>query len=198
MVRYGEKTVLDLDNHFLHEGLPQRHLNAVLPAPRLPAGSRGELAIPADFDYNQTLLDLLGHPDIASKEAVIRLYDHEVQGGTLVKPLTGPDNDGPSDACVIRPLGTQGSQAIVLSAGINPEYGKLDPYQMAVNVLDEAMRNAVAVGADPQRMAILDNFCWGDPLKPPSPGGPGGGCQRLPGWGRSLWHALHLRQGFLQ
>ncbi len=166
VIRYGEKTVLDLDNHFLHAGLPQRHLNALLPVPHLPAGSRGELAIPADFSYNQTLLNLLSHPDIASKEAVIRLYDHEVQGGTLVKPLTGPYHDGPSDACVIRPLGTQGSQAIVLSAGINPAYGKLDPYQMSVNVLDEALRNAVAVGADPQRMAVLDNFCWGDPLKP--------------------------------
>jgi phosphoribosylformylglycinamidine synthase II len=166
VIRYGEKTVLDLDNHFLHEGLPQRHLNAVLPTPRLAAGSCGELAIPADFSYNQTLLNLLSHPDIASKEAVIRLYDHEVQGGTLVKPLTGPYNDGPSDACVIRPLDTRGSQAIVLSAGINPEFGKLDPYQMSVNVLDEALRNAVAVGADPERMAVLDNFCWGDPLKP--------------------------------
>ena len=111
-------------------------------------------------------LDLLSHPNIASKENVIRIYDHEVQGGTLVKPLTGIYNDGPSDACVSDPLGVQGRTAIVLSAGINPEYGKLDPYQMAMNVMDEALRNAVAVGADPDHMAVLDNFCWGDPLKP--------------------------------
>ena len=167
VVRYGEKTVLDLDNHFLHEGIPQRHLNAVLPTPSIEAGCCGELVMPVDFSYPQTLLDLLGDPDIASKENVIRLYDHEVQGGTLVKPLTGPYHDGPSDACVIRPMGTQGSPAIVLSVGINPEYGKLDPYQMSINVLDEALRNAVAVGANPAHMAVLDNFCWGDPLKPP-------------------------------
>jgi phosphoribosylformylglycinamidine synthase subunit PurSL len=166
LIRYGEKTVLDLDNHFLHEGIPQRHLNALLPTPHMAAGSCGELVLPADFSYQQTLLDLLGQPDIASKESVIRLYDHEVQGGTLVKPLTGPYHDGPSDACVMRPLDTRGIQAIVLSAGINPEYGKLDPYQMSLNVLDEALRNAVAVGANPDRMAVLDNFCWGDPLKP--------------------------------
>jgi phosphoribosylformylglycinamidine synthase len=166
VVRHGEKTVLDLDNHFLHEGIPQRRLNAVLPIPLIAAGSCGELVMPADFSYHQTLLNLLGHPDIASKENVIRLYDHEVQGGTLVKPLTGPYNDGPSDACVIRPIETLGRQAIVLSAGINPEYGKLDPYQMSINVMDEALRNAVAVGADPGHTAILDNFCWGDPLKP--------------------------------
>lgn len=166
VVRNGEQTVLDLDNHFLHEGIPQRRLNAVLPTPLMVAGSCGELVMPADFSYDQALLNLLGHPDIASKENVIRLYDHEVQGGTLVKPLTGPYNDGPSDACAIRPIGTLGRQAIVLSAGINPEYGKLDPYQMSINVMDEALRNAVAVGADPGHTAILDNFCWGDPLKP--------------------------------
>jgi phosphoribosylformylglycinamidine synthase len=166
VVLYGEKKVLDLDNHFLHEGIPQRRLNAVFPTSLMAAGACGESVIPADLSYDQTLLDLLSHPDIASKENVIRLYDHEVQGGTLVKPLTGRYNDGPSDACVIRPIGAQGRQAIVLSAGINPEYGKLDPYQMAMNVMDEALRNAVAVGADPVHTAVLDNFCWGDPLKP--------------------------------
>ena len=166
VVRYGVKTVLDLDNHFLHEGIPQRHLNAELPTPAVAAGICGELVTPVDLSYPQTLLALLSQADIASKESVIRLYDHEVQGGTLVKPLTGPFNDGPSDACVIRPIGAQGRRAMVLSAGINPEYGKLDPYQMAINVLDEALRNAVAVGADPAHTAVLDNFCWGDPLKP--------------------------------
>ncbi len=166
VVRYCGETVLDLDNHFLHEGIPQRRLKAVLPAPSHPAGSRGMVSLPADFSYNQTLSQLLAHPNIASKERVIRIYDHEVQGGTIIKPLTGVKNDGPSDASVIRPAETQGRQAVVLSAGINPEYGKLDPYQMAINVIDEALRNAVAVGADPQRMAILDNFCWGDPTNP--------------------------------
>ena len=55
---------------------------------------------------------------------------------------------------------------MVLSNGINPEYGKRDTYKMAWSVIDEAIRNAVAVGADPDRIAILDNFCWGDPLRP--------------------------------
>jgi len=171
VVRYGEKTVLDLDNGFLHKGIPQRHLKAILPTPLVAAGVCGKLHLAADFSYDQTLLNLLAHPDIASKESVIRLYDHEVQGGTVVKPLTGLNNDGPSDACVIHPIETHGRQAVALSAGINPEYGKLDPYQMSINVIDEALRNAVAVGADPQHTAILDNFCWGDPLKPEILGG---------------------------
>jgi phosphoribosylformylglycinamidine synthase len=168
---YGQATVLDLDNHFVHKGLPQRRLNAVLPTPLSPAGSHGILTVPVHFDYNQTLLTLLSHPDIASKEQVIRLYDHEVQGGTVIKPLTGVMNDGPSDASLIRPRETRTRQAVVISNGINAEFGKLDPGQMAINVMDEAIRNAVAVGADPDRLAILDNFCWGDPLNPATLGG---------------------------
>lgn len=123
------------------------------------------------IDPATLLLQLLAHPNIASKADVIRIYDHEVQGGTVVKPLTGALNDGPSDACVIKPIGTRGTRGIVLSCGINPEFGKEDPYRMAASVVDEAIRNAVAVGADPDRIALLDNFCWGDPLRPETLGG---------------------------
>ncbi len=84
----------------------------------------------------------------------------------MVKPLTGVEQDGPSDACVLKPLGAQGRAGIAIASGINPEYGKRDAYSMAMSVVDEAIRNAVAVGADPERIAILDNFCWGDPLRP--------------------------------
>ena len=98
------------------------------------------------------------------------MYDHEVQGGTVVKPLTGVEADAPSDAAVIKPIGTRGVKGIVLSNGINPEFGKLDAYKMAWSVMDEAIRNAVAVGADPDRIAVLDNFCWGDPLRPETMG----------------------------
>ena len=101
---------------------------------------------------------------------MIRIYDHEVQGGTVIKPLTGIEADAPSDAAVIKPIGTRGVKGIVLSNGINPEYGKRDAYKMVWSVIDEAIRNAVAVGADPDRIAILDNFCWGDPLRPETMG----------------------------
>jgi phosphoribosylformylglycinamidine synthase len=201
VVRYGERLVLDLDNTFLHEGLPQRQMTATLPArgrfsgwrlngPHPPAPSpvedhdRGRGATEtgrlesekptperraggsAAPDYADVLLRLLQHPNIASKADVIRSYDHEVQGGTVVKPLTGAANDGPADGVVIRPLGTRGPRGLVLANGLNPEYGKRDPYRMAVSVVDEAMRNAVAAGADPGRIALLDNFCWGDPRRP--------------------------------
>jgi phosphoribosylformylglycinamidine (FGAM) synthase-like enzyme len=84
--------------------------------------------------------------------------------------LTGVEMDAPSDAAVIKPIGTRGLKGIVLSNGINPEYGKRDAYKMALAVVDEAVRNAIAVGADPCRIAILDNFCWGDPLRPETMG----------------------------
>jgi len=163
VVRYNGSPVLDLANAFLHDGLPQRRLSTAPPAVWEP--TPGPFLKGGDVNVAQVLLELLAHPNIASKAATIRIYDHEVQGGTRVKPLTGRENDGPSDAAVIKPLGTRGTTGIVLSNGLNPEYGKLDAFRMAVSAVDEAVRNAVAVGADPQRIAILDNFCWGNPLR---------------------------------
>jgi phosphoribosylformylglycinamidine synthase len=161
-VRYDGSVVLDLDNEFLHEGIPQRQLKARIEQPSSVSKNADRLS---PIDANATLLQLLSHPNIASKSAVIRIYDHEIQGGTAVKPLTGVEDDAPSDATVLKPIGTKGLKAIVLSNGINPEYGKRAAYKMAWAVIDEAVRNAVAVGADPGRIAILDNFCWGDPLR---------------------------------
>ncbi len=160
VVRCSGRIVLDLHNDLLYEGLPRRQLRAQIPRPE--ASPRPGVPL----DLRDTLLRLLAHPNIASKADVIRLYDHEVQGGTVLKPLTGLMNDGPSDACVLKPRGTRGKRGIVLSCGINPERGKYDPYRMAVSAVDEAIRNAVAAGADPDRIALLDNFCWGDPKQP--------------------------------
>lgn len=174
IVRYGAQTVLELENKFLHDGIPQRQLHALIGATEKAAedtGPKDEFwtrapreSVPVNL--GALTLRLLAHPNIASKAGVIRIYDHEVQGGTVVKPLTGVQNDGPSDACVLKPIGTKGTRGIVLSNGVNPEYGKRDAYLMAHAVIDEAIRNAVAVGGDPARIAILDNFCWGDPLRP--------------------------------
>lgn len=167
IVRYAEQVVLNLENHFLHEGIPQRLLTATIDDRRTTDERVSSSVIrPSSSDFTATLLALLSSPNIASKAHVIRLYDHEVQGGTVVKPLTGANDDGPSDACVLKPSGTKGLRGIVLSNGINPELGKHDPYRMALSVIDEAIRNAVAVGADPERIALLDNFCWGDPTRP--------------------------------
>src|SRR6185436_15728405 len=164
VVRYAGNIVVNMDNEFLHEGIPQRQLKATIDN-SIFDNSKVEYPI-SNIDINATLLSLLSSPNIASKASIIRVYDHEVQGGTVVKPLTGVEADAPSDAAVIKPIGTRGKKGIVLSNGINPQYGKRDAYRMALAVIDEAIRNAVAVGADPERIALLDNFCWGDPKRP--------------------------------
>ena len=96
---------------------------------------------------------------------MIRQYDHEVQGGSVLKPLVGFANDGPGDAAVLRPV-LASRRGIVVSCGMNPRYGDFDTYWMAASAIDEAVRNCVAVGADPSRIAILDNFCWGTTDRP--------------------------------
>jgi phosphoribosylformylglycinamidine synthase len=165
---YNEHMVGDLSVDFLHNGIPQRQMRAVWEASPQPA----ELNLSEPFDLSDTLLALLKHPNIQSKEAVVRRYDHEVQGGTVVKPLTGVAEHGPSDATVLVPLDTSPSDSthwpkgVALSVGIAPRYGEIDPYAMAWAAVDEAMRNVVAVGADPDQVALLDNFCWGNPDLP--------------------------------
>jgi phosphoribosylformylglycinamidine synthase subunit PurSL len=115
--------------------------------------------------YTSSLLRILSSLNVCSKEWVIRQYDHEVQGGSVLKPLVGVANDGPGDAAVLRPVLTS-RRGIVISCGMNPRYGDFDTYWMAASAIDEAVRNCVAVGADPERIAILDNFCWGTTDRP--------------------------------
>ena len=146
---------------FLHHGVPRREMVGrwVDPVP-------GSVEVP-DVDPAQLVLELLAHPTVASKEGIVRTYDHEVRGGTVGRPFVGIHADGPGDAAVLKPLGTwQHNAAVALSVGINPRVGRLDPWSMALHAIDEAVRNLVAVGADPSRVALLDNFCWGDPTKP--------------------------------
>ncbi|RMF01038.1 MAG: phosphoribosylformylglycinamidine synthase, partial [Chloroflexi bacterium] len=168
VVQYDGRPVVNLPMELLHNGHPQLQLEAEWRPAQTQPVSRAALD---EIDPAQALLTLLADPNVASKEAIIRTYDHEVRGGTVVKPLTGVKNHGPGDAAVLKPLGTKTNTGVVVSNGINPWYGLLDPHAMAVSAVDEAVRNAVAVGADPDRLAILDNFCWGNPNLPDRLGG---------------------------
>jgi phosphoribosylformylglycinamidine synthase len=106
---------------------------------------------------------MLARLNICSKESVVRQYDHEVQGGSVVKPLVGVCDDGPSDAAVIRPL-LESMEGVVVSHGICPRYGDIDTYHMMACAIDEALRNYCAVGGNPNHVAGIDNFCWCDPI----------------------------------
>jgi phosphoribosylformylglycinamidine synthase len=157
---YEGEQVADLSMKFLHDGRPPvvRRASYQPPAAKPVPASAWEAT---ENDWGQTLQQILACPNVASKEWVIRQYDHEVQGGSVIKPLVGVTNDGPSDAAVVRPRLTS-QRGIALACGMNPHYGDFDTYHMAGSAIDEAIRNCVAVGADPRRIAILDNFCWGN------------------------------------
>lgn len=158
-VLYRGKTVAYLDMEFFHYGLPKMELRARWKRPFHP-----EPEFQEPEDLTSTLLSMLSRLNIASKESIIRQYDHEVQGGVVIKPLTGRFNDGPSDASVIRPILTS-MEGVVVSNGICPRYSDIDTYHMVACAIDEAIRNNVAVGGDPDRIAGLDNFCWPDPVQ---------------------------------
>ena len=187
-VFYEGALVADLDMEFLHNGIPQPIKEAVWEPKSLassvgiPASSVGSAASPTEtyrgasrpggLSYvgagaspTETLCRLLASPNIASKESVIRQYDHEVQGGIVLKPLVGVENDGPSDACIATPvLGSR--KGVIVANGINPKYSAIDPYHSAAAAIDEALRNVIAVGGTLEKTALLDNFCWGNPDKP--------------------------------
>jgi phosphoribosylformylglycinamidine synthase len=140
--------------HFMHNGLPMPTRKAVVTAtPKRAAASTTK----ATVDIRSKLLAALANPNIASKHWIIRQYDHEVQGGSVIKPLIGPEQIGPSDAAVVRPK-LSSFRGVALGAGMQPAVE--DPYEMAVASIDEAIRNVVAVGAQLDKVAILDNFCW--------------------------------------
>lgn len=166
-VRYQGDVVADLDCAFLHDGMPLRALESTwqpLPNSGQPA------SLTNGSDLSCLFTRVLAEANVASKEPIVRRYDHEVQGRTVGKPFVGPDDAGPADAAVLRPVATSEKGAAV-GCGINPWYGEIDPYSMALLAVDEALRNVVAVGADPDQTAILDNFCWGNPMLPDRLGG---------------------------
>jgi len=166
---YQNHQVGDLDMHFLHRGRPaivrQAVYHPTCDPNSPPHQSPHSPCSRTTTDHTQTLLSILTSPNVASKEWIVRQYDHEVQGGSVVKPLVGARHDGPSDAAVLRPV-LDSPRGVVIACGMNPRYGDFDTYHMAASAIDEAVRNCVAVGADPRRIAILDNFCWGDCERP--------------------------------
>jgi phosphoribosylformylglycinamidine synthase len=157
---YQKNPVGDLEMKFLHEGLPHYQRQAIW-----KTRQRQDPKLEIKTDYTEDLLKLLCLPNIASKEWIIRQYDHEVQGQSVLKPLTGIANDGPSDGCVIRPV-LEEKKGLAIACGINFLYGDIDPYWMACANIDEALRNIVACGGALEKTALLDNFCWGNTDKP--------------------------------
>ncbi|MBN1771419.1 MAG: phosphoribosylformylglycinamidine synthase [Deltaproteobacteria bacterium] len=160
-VRHEGKVVAALHMDFLHEGLPRLDLRAAWGTPP-PQPVRP----PAPPDPGGILERLLARPNVCSKHYWVRQYDHEVQGGSVVKPLCGSRGCGPSDAAVVRPV-LESPRGVVIAHGIAAKFADLDAHAAALSAIDEGIRNAVATGADPETLAGLDNFCWPDPVVGP-------------------------------
>jgi len=167
VLNYDGSEVGRLPMAFVHEGLPMPTREAVwTPSKQARRTARVE---GGENDIRAALLKLLADPDIASKHWIVRQYDHEVQGATAIKPLGGPAERGPMDAAVIEPV-PGGGRGLAIGSGLATRVGDPalggDPYEMALAAIDECVRNLVCVGADPDRIAILDNFCWPSCKKP--------------------------------
>jgi len=151
---YHEHQVGKMAMAFIHDGIPQPVRQARYTPPQVQ-----EPVLPVPTDYAHVIHQLLARPTLASKHWIIRQYDHEVQGGTLIKPLVGPGQNAPGDGAVVRPV-PGSTQAVALAVGCQFPFADIDPYQGALNGMDEALRNIVCVGGDPKYTAVLDNFCW--------------------------------------
>lgn len=157
---YKDEAVAALNLKFLHEGVPKLKLTATSPL------RRQNIVNSEPFpDHEKLLLALLKNPTIASKEKWVRQYDHEVQGASVVKPFDGLSRVAPNNAGVLwyGAYGVEGDDGFAVASGLCPHYSLFDSRFMAKMAVDEAVRNLICHGADPQRMALVDNFCWPDP-----------------------------------
>ena len=154
ILRHGETEVGRMPMALLHDGLPDR----VRVASWSPPAAESDAPVHPTLTCPPALPALLAHPNIASKRCIIEQYDHEVQGRSVIRPQVGVHGTGPSDAAVILPVAgsTKGlGIANGLATGLHA-----DPYLMAIATFDECIRNLICVGVDPNRIAVLDNFCW--------------------------------------
>lgn len=154
---YRGKTCALIRMDFMESGFPQWEFEAEWTPPR----NRGltEPVIGEPLDHGALLKDMLGRPNLCSRNWVARQYDHEVQGGSVIKPLVGKRRDTPSDGVVIRPI-LESTRGIATSQALNPLYSLVDTYHMTAVTIDEALRRVMAVGGDPLQVGGLDNFCW--------------------------------------
>ena len=165
-IRYNGKCIAWLELEFLHEGVPKKHMEAEWSKPPLR-----EARIEPQADYNAVLLELMGSLNICSRESVVRRYDHEVKGKSVIKPLMGDRGKAPQDAAVMR-LDFDSWAGIAVANGIHPRYGDIDPYHMSAGAFDEAVRSIIAVGGqlpdatdeDNLFWSVNDNFCVPDSL----------------------------------
>lgn len=157
-VWHNGELVCELDNSKLHDAPTKRLVSVFNPGPAKTGVVLDDSCLEAD------LKQLFGDFAIVSREPIIREYDHEVQGNTVLKPLAGAAGDAPQDASVIDIDGSEKLMSLALA--ILPEWGKTDPFAMGTGTVDETVRQLVLAGTNPDKIALLDNFCMGNPECP--------------------------------
>jgi len=158
-VNFNGKKIMDLELDFLHDGLPDRHLESIFTQTKYP-----EPVLSKVGDLTETLIEVMGSLNMSGFEFVSGQYDHEVQGGSVLKPIIGRGRVN-SDASVIKPL-FNSEKGIAISQSLYPHYSDIDTYDMAAAAIDTAVRNLICVGTNPDKIALLDNFCWCSPNDP--------------------------------
>jgi phosphoribosylformylglycinamidine synthase II len=156
-ITYNDVTCAYIDMDLMTSGFPQWEFDAQW----MPPERRGlfEPVLKAPDNYQALLLDMLSRPNICSKEWIIRQYDHEVQGTSVIKPMVGAERDVNSDAAVIRPV-LDTRHGLAFAQALLPSYSAIDTYHMTSCTIDEAVRRLIAVGADFDQIGGVDNFCW--------------------------------------
>lgn len=153
-IRFKDKVIGYLDLDFLHNGVPQKKMIAEWTGTKLTEPS----SITVE-DYNKVLIDLLSSHNIRSREEVIRKYDHEVKGRSVVKPLMGSKGISPQDAAVMR-FDHESFEGIAVSNGIMPKFGDINAYEMSKGAFDEAVRQIIAVGGSLSNLKENDDIFW--------------------------------------
>jgi phosphoribosylformylglycinamidine synthase len=153
VVNYHKKTIMDIDMKFLHDGLPVRPMKTV-PIKNIFK----EPVIPQQKNLNDILLKMMQRLNITSFEFISKQYDHEVQANSVIKPLQGKGKVN-GETSIVRPI-FNSPQALTISQGLYPSYSEIDSYQMAGACIDTAIRNLISVGTNPDKIFLLDNFCW--------------------------------------
>lgn len=158
VVTYKNQKVCDMPMKFIHDGLPQR--NMVCKSDKRKAIREKLPKAPnSDKNWRQVFEKILAHPNVASKEPIVRMYDHNVQGSNALHPFGGVNLDAPNDAVVLRPILNK-KYGFITAHGLNPILNKIDPYWGSVWAIAEAVSNYVAVGGDLKDAALIDNFVW--------------------------------------
>ncbi|MFA5821347.1 MAG: AIR synthase-related protein [Candidatus Gracilibacteria bacterium] len=153
IVKFNSETIMDLDLNFLHDGLPKKTLTTTYEKIR-----HKEPRFPEPADLTDILHRMLTRPNLSSFEFISHQYDHEVQGGAVLKPLQGKGKVN-SNTSVTKPF-PESTRGIVCSQALHPRYSEIDTYHMAACSIDEAIRNVIAAGGNLKHLALLDNFCW--------------------------------------